>query len=368
MAWLRFGTPKVLASWIHSPTKKEAKARKKKHQQQQLVLEQVLEPPADPAQRGPARRAKTVRPAPAPSNSAVFEQFSRLPAEVRQEVWKLAAAAPSANPGVCIFTVSPDEYPIFTSWPASISTFLWPAGEDPRVAQRRAAARQVDPLRHVAPLVVHERHNADLLATNTEAHDIALQTRGGSRAFDPDADILYISKANFPYFAGTFCARQGAAPIAARIRHIAVGLAETWFEGTWHRPLMSVAGALEQLPALETLSVVFPRPAPGAPVGSVDDPELPAAGTPLRRLTGEELYRVKIAVSGSSSSAAAAEWQRSAAQHLAKVKAELDVEYNPGHLGGDTPPLWDWDSKSLRLRYQARVFEPVDRETFHKSG
>ncbi|KAK3375626.1 hypothetical protein B0T24DRAFT_526343 [Lasiosphaeria ovina] len=330
MAWLRFGTPKVLASWIHSPTKKEAKARKKKHQQQQLVLEQVLEPPADPAQRGPARRAKTVRPAPAPSNSAVFEQFSRLPAEVRQEVWKLAAAAPSANPGVCIFTV--------------------------------------DPLRHVAPLVVHERHNADLLATNTEAHDIALQTRGGSRAFDPDADILYISKANFPYFAGTFCARQGAAPIAARIRHIAVGLAETWFEGTWHRPLMSVAGALEQLPALETLSVVFPRPAPGAPVGSVDDPELPAAGTPLRRLTGEELYRVKIAVSGSSSSAAAAEWQRSAAQHLAKVKAELDVEYNPGHLGGDTPPLWDWDSKSLRLRYQARVFEPVDRETFHKSG
>ncbi|KAK4195344.1 hypothetical protein QBC40DRAFT_289197 [Triangularia verruculosa] len=158
------------------------------------------------------------------SHEKDFTLFTHLPADIRQEVWAIAASSAdtvppgSSTPGVCFYT---EEYKI---------------GDDQDTPPR---------------LVVHEPYNKGLLKTNTEAHDIALMSKGPMRAYNCEIDILYMTTS---LSWDRFLYDESSLPLRLKARHIALPLsaAGIWGEvpGYTRRP--------GQLPSLKTISIVFP--------------------------------------------------------------------------------------------------------------
>ncbi|KAK3693297.1 hypothetical protein B0T22DRAFT_37937 [Podospora appendiculata] len=265
-----------------------------------------------------------------------FAQFSRLPSDIRHEIWRAASSSPAATPGVCIFTMAKPEH-------------CGPTSHRPAVH---------------APLVVHEPVNPALLATSTEAYDIAQRSKTPTRAYNPATDILYIPKDGFYNFTGGVCGHLGE-PWVADIRHLALALPVA-DQGLW-LPI-----ALLRLASLKTLSIVYP--AASGTCGCHDDVLLPAdSSTPLRQLTEEERADLTIVADYEYETHFGTfpiRWRKNADEHLTLVERELVMNTLPNRriLNEEPVPIWDADARRLALRYQARVFEPLKVKTFASGG
>ncbi|KAK3335104.1 hypothetical protein B0T19DRAFT_405612 [Cercophora scortea] len=265
-----------------------------------------------------------------------FAQFSRLPPDIRHEIWRAASSSPASTPGVCIFTIAKPEC-------------CGPNSHRPAVH---------------APLVVHEPANPALLATSTEAYDIALRSKTPTRPYNPATDILYIPKDGFYNFMGDVCGRLGE-PWVADIRHLALALPVA-DQGLW-LPI-----ALLRLASLQTLSIVYP--AASGTFECHDDVPLPGdSSTPLRLLTEEERARLTIVADYEYETHGGTfpiRWRKNVDEHLTLVEGELVSNTLPNRriLNEEPVPIWDGDAQRLVLRYQARVFEPLKVKTFASGG
>lgn len=252
-----------------------------------------------------------------PASSASFEPFSRLPPDVRQEVWRAACSQPTFMPGVCHFTETD-----------------------------HAAARE-------PTLVVHEPRNADVLGTNTEAHDMALLSDTPARAYDPARDILYVTHEAYYCFTGQ-CHRKGPKWVT-KIRHLAIGLRSA--DQSLYLPI-----AMQRLASLETLSVVYPGPSGTFDWKTAVEPPADKS-TPLRRLTEEEMGAVTITADYMYNTWAGdypIQWTNKIPEHMQMVKQNLDDNCSPRSAGDLWPtPLWDDEAKQVRIRYEARCFEAL---------
>ncbi|KAH8880763.1 hypothetical protein GQ53DRAFT_832941 [Thozetella sp. PMI_491] len=243
-----------------------------------------------------------------------FQPFPRLPAELRREIWSFAASSPTSVSSVCIFTSD--------------------------MASRKK------------PMIVHEPTNAVLLETTREAHHVASET-STTRAYNPDRDVLYISKEMFQRFTTSASAQRGPSWVP-RIRHLALAIAGS-DQGLW-LPI-----ALRQMDSLESISIVYP-----AVSGTVDcfaDVGIPSRkGASLRLMTEEERERLIVSadyVYGTWAGDFNIRWTRNVNEHLVKVIENMNRESGPGMPGG-AAPMWDPETKQLRLRFEARVFEPLE--------
>jgi hypothetical protein len=212
------------------------------------------------------------------------------------------------------------------------------------------------------PLIVHEPVNRALLATNTEAYDVAMEAsrRAATRPYDPAIDILFITDwASFEHFTGTVCGFNGEEWIE-RIQHLALPLNRA-DAGLW-LPI-----AMSRLRSLKTLSVVYPA-ATGRFNFSASVPLPKDRSTPLRLMTEAERKGVVIAADymyGTPFGEFPVQWESDVDQHLEMIEENLVRDTRPsGHdeddeMFGRKPPIWDHKAERLALMYQARVFEPV---------
>lgn len=278
-----------------------------------------------------------------PPKMATFQQFPQLPADIRQQIWSIAAASSSSSstPGICIFSETYDE------------------------------SMENNP--NPPHLPVHEPHNRVLLETNTEAHDIALMSPGPTREYDPDIDTLYITRDSFHHFTGNVCG-YGGPEWVSRIRHLAIpfSLSES---GSW-LPI-----AMTRLASLKTLSLAFPAPAAVAG-GTVDcfqevvvpgegegEGEMASARLRLRVLTKGELEGITVKANYMYDTWAGAfpvVWEHNGREHLEGLEERLDQECAPeAREEGDVSPVWDAKGKRLGIRYEGCCFEVVpERKKF----
>jgi hypothetical protein len=190
------------------------------------------------------------------------------------------------------------------------------------------------------------------MGTNTEARKVALMSDGPIRAYNPDRDILCITDHKaFQNFTIHECGNNGP-EWTTKIRHLALGFS---LSDTSLYPLL----ALARLSSLETLSIVFPGPFGtfrfDAIVKSPED-----KGTPLRRLTEEELSALTIKADYIYNTWAGdfpVRWTKNGLDYMMGQEAYLDKECCPGRRSLPTP-LWDYSAKRLGIRYGARCFQP----------
>ena len=277
-----------------------------------------------------------------PAKMATFQQFPRLPANVRQEIWSIAAASSSppssSTPGICIFSETYE-------------------------------SMENKPTPH---LVVHEPHNRALHETNTEAHDIALMTPGPTREYNPETDILYITRDSFHHFTGNACG-YGGPEWVSRICHLAIpfSLSES---GSW-LPI-----AMTRLASLRTLSLVFPAAGGTADCfqevvvpGEGEGEDLARARVRLRVLTRAELEGIMVKADYMYDTWAGAfpvVWEHNGREHLEGFEGRLDKECAPeARDEDDVSPVWDVKGKRLGIRYEGRCFEVVpERKRFAGEG
>ena len=200
-------------------------------------------------------------------------------------------------------------------------------------------------------MVVHEPVNLNLLATNTEAHDISIQSGGGTREYDPARDVIYLGSWDTLQYFTSVCCGRAPEPWVADVRHLALSL-DMSDSGLW-LPI-----ALCNLPLLETLSVVYP--AASGTFDCHDTVPLPAnPATALDLLTDEE--RAELTVNAdylyeTHGSDIRIVWTKNADEHLKIVEDNLvrDADWR-----GTRPPIWDHARGRLKLKYQAKVFRPL---------
>ncbi len=259
------------------------------------------------------------------TSSTSFEAFDQLPPDIRQEIWRAACSLPTSTPGVCFFTVA-----------------QWRPRREP-------------------DLIVHQPYNGNVLGTNTEAHDIALMSDRPTRPYNPDIDILYVTENAFYNFTSHECALEGPEWVT-KIRHLAIGLSVSNSEP-------DIRYAMARLSSLETLSIVFQGPS-----GTFDfmtPIKLPGdKGTPLRRLTKEELGNVTVSAKYDYDAWAGSfpvRWTHSGPEHMDMVERVVNDTCHPKNAYHWLSPLWDEKAERVRIRYEARCFEPLPaRERFHQ--
>ncbi|KAK4118508.1 hypothetical protein N657DRAFT_651207 [Parathielavia appendiculata] len=265
------------------------------------------------------------------SRKASFKPFPRLPPELRQEIWRIAASSPAtfSRQGVCIL-----------SQPSDISR-----------------------------LVVHEPRNRSLLATSTEARYVALTTPHPRRQYDPEIDILYIPRHSLNAFR-TALFRPAPSPADYwpyhKIRHLALPSTEIY------RVLAAGSDFLLRLFSLQTLTIVFP-----APSGTVDysqDVTLPppqqstaadggggeAVVTHLRRLPRDELEGITVRAAYDHETGLGTfpiRWTRSGVKYLQWVEATLKRTALLRGDGGIVPPMWNFKAGRLGIEYEGACFE-----------
>ncbi|KAK4139252.1 uncharacterized protein C8A04DRAFT_33277 [Dichotomopilus funicola] len=263
---------------------------------------------------------------------STFTLFSRLPADIRQEIWRIAASEPAYTPGICFFPA-----------PTAGNTTNHKPGN----------------------LTVQEPANINILATNTEAHDIALVSPPITRLYDPAIDILFLRPRSFRHFTGHHCSFGGPAWVT-EVRHLALGLSITLF----------LEPAIPRLTSLQTLSVVYPAASGTFAFDTDVDPDSLSNGDPdpnnsnfnprsnqplrLRRLTPAELDALTIEADymyQSGQKSFPIRWTRSGKKHMEMVERGLNRYCRPEHVGEDRlSPLWDHAANRLGIRYVARVF------------
>lgn len=233
-----------------------------------------------------------------------FHPFPRLPLELRQKIWKLALPLTSETPGVCIL---------------------------PGMAF----------LEGISDLTVKEYHSS-LKAVCQEARKTALETLPVRRDFNPLIDIIYIDNFSFSAF-------STRAPIDewSLVRHIALSLPLAAMS-------FNITMALFGLPALEELSVVYPKS-----TGSVDvfdDVSVSEMGPrKLRRFTQTEMscFMIKADfINETHGGDVPIVWEKDARTHLDFVITQLSQE-----VCADQLSFWDEERKRLMLTMHALCFE-----------
>ncbi|KAG7289152.1 hypothetical protein NEMBOFW57_005515 [Staphylotrichum longicolle] len=114
---------------------------------------------------------------------------------------------------------------------------------------------------------------------------MALRSGGTTRAYNPETDIVYIPDKFFDHFMNRV-RNHDASALTNKIRHVAISFTHTTIHVGFARDLACIS-------SLETVSVVYPGPTGTFKHNTAV--EIPAdRGTPLRRLTEEELGRITI--------------------------------------------------------------------------
>ncbi|KAK7745093.1 hypothetical protein SLS62_009957 [Diatrype stigma] len=294
-----------------------------------------------------------------------FTLFRQLPPELRREIWETALESSSPDKEVCVF----------------------------------AHAKPQPDGALLKPLEVHPAYSP-LLATCGESRDIALKSwAAGRRAFDPVQDILYIGGDVFSVFVGKLCFPPGGGggsgsggsggeteretgtetndnvpAWVSRIRHLALDLCVAR-AGLW-LPL-----ALENLPCLETVAVVFPQAE-----GTMDVHASAQVPTHAHTKSGRHRHRhVATRVLATRETDAMTieadylfetymgehpvQWKKSATEYMQEVVSGLrrdvamnvlDAENNNNNNNNDSnnnvPVCWDKETKQLMLKFEARCF------------
>jgi hypothetical protein len=281
-----------------------------------------------PTTRQQAKAAQSTAPAP----GASFEPFGRLPADIRQDIWRTAAAVPTCKPGIAYFET--------------------PYSED----------------RQEPRLVVHEPHNSNVLRTNTEAHDMALMTDAPTRPYNPETDILCITSGEaFENFTLHECSSHNRYEWVTKVRHLAIGL-----------QLVDIAqyrlaqGALVGLSSLKTLSIVYPAASGTFDLRTMVNPPADRA-TPLRLLTEDEKGSLTIEADYTYNTWAGdypVRWSCTVPEHVKSLEDTVDTDCHPDRADfWGISPLWDYDANRIAIRYIATCFEPRPvREKFGRQS
>lgn len=296
-----------------------------------------------------------------------FTLFRQLPPELRREIWETALDSASPDKEVCVFS---------HAQPQPDGTLL-------------------------KPLEVHPAYSP-LLATCAESRDVALGSwAAGRRAFDPAQDILYIGGDVFSVFVAKLCFPPGSGGSGSgtgtemsrerevnnsvpawvrRIRHLALDLRAAR-AGLW-LPL-----ALENLPCLETVAVVFPRAEGAMDVhasaqvpGHNTNTDGESSSSDNRQHRRHVATRVLSARETDAMTIEAdylfetymgehpVQWKKSATEYLQEVVAGLrrdvalnvvDAENNNdgnNNNNNGVPACWDAETKQLMLKFEARCF------------
>ncbi|KAL2126992.1 hypothetical protein VTI74DRAFT_11496 [Chaetomium olivicolor] len=176
---------------------------------------------------------------------------------------------------------------------------------------------------------------------------------GPMRAYDPQRDILYITEDSFDYFMGEECGYNGPEWIT-EIHHLALPFS-LLASGSYLR------NAMARLSSLETLSIVYPS-SPGT-FNFNTAVELPAdKSTSLKRMTDEELKGLTIEADymyGTWMGDFHVRWTDSGLEHMESLEAGTNRECRPENAGDQISPLWDHGAQRLRIRWEARCFQPL---------
>ncbi|KAK3985400.1 hypothetical protein QBC44DRAFT_404522 [Cladorrhinum sp. PSN332] len=281
-----------------------------------------------------------------------FTLFPNLPADVRQEIWRIAALEPPSSPAIChlsiLLRVNDDGLDLDASPPR---------------------------------LVIQPAPNRALLATNTEAHDIALMSPRPPRDFNPATDVLYIDS---PRTWDTFLAKrrdlrwhETVVHCLRNVRHIALSMQcaalELWVPEQ-ERPI-----PLGELDLLTKISIVYPKPSEFGSSTWWNDVTTPQGDATLRLLTDAE--RAKSRLSGLMVPSGL---PMGVDEHLGALEISLiklcQSHGERRHGGVSFSSTWHsytcicrkrtmWDRKAgkLNLKFEATCFNPVDfKRTFHK--
>jgi hypothetical protein len=214
---------------------------------------------------------------------AHFPLFSRLPPELRHQIWRIAASSPPSSP-------------------TSQALILAPNASD-------------------SGQIVHEPHNPSLLATNTEARQVTLTTPRPTRPFNPAIDILYVPRQSLASFSAAVL-RPWPWPDWASVHHLALPSTDLY-------RVLASPDFLRGLWRLRTLSVVYP-----ASSGTVDYfqevvvPEAEKEGSVyLRLLNDDELAGITVQAEYMQESRVGRlpiRWTRNGVEYLGWAKATLD--------------------------------------------
>jgi hypothetical protein len=249
------------------------------------------------------------------TQEASFRCFPDLPPEMRHEIWRHAASSGEDSKGICILSLkkdSPDQY---------------------------------------EPLVVYLPRPSSLSATNKEAREISSKCPPPTRAYDPATDILYVSRAAFFDFTSKVC-KSVACPWVSKIKHLALCVSVS-------KGRLWLPRALEHMGSLETISVVYPRTS--GRIESFEEVALPSdRSVSLRLLTDEEKAGLTIVTDHVYDPWGGGVYvgdDNTVGQHLLKIESELVRSCSPRTGVVAVPSLWDYGTMTLKLRYDARVFE-----------
>jgi len=272
-----------------------------------------------------------------------FTVFPLLPADIRHHIWRIAASTPSSIPGVCILTLDPAKPPPVPLRPVLVKRHL--------------------------PLITYELRNPSLLLTNTEAYDITISTPQPTRDFNPSLDILYISGPldAFDYFTSDISLfHNGAVPWLSQVAHLAISLEDS-DRGS------RLPNALESLPSLKTLSIVYPGPegeweydCHNAEAAALPHPDSPEWNLLVLRKMNEEETREKCVIWAdylyeTNYQDFQIQWEKTAHDHLAMTVDTLTSECRRKELA-----LWEdeEEKKKLKLEFRAVVWREDGRGRF----
>ncbi|KAF6807635.1 hypothetical protein CSOJ01_08076 [Colletotrichum sojae] len=172
-----------------------------------------------------------------------------------------------------------------------------------------------------------------LLATNTEAREVALQKMPQTRPYDPERDFLYIGNSTFY----NFCEACGRDDWPSATRRLALALPVV-DRGVW-LPI-----AMKHLPRLESISIVYPKTA-----GDIDRLErvaVPRSGyRVLRPLTQEERDAVHVTADFWAENIfdpLHVVWRKSLSEHVDSARDDLSV-----NARREKVPSWSHETQRL---------------------
>ncbi|KAK0712132.1 hypothetical protein B0H67DRAFT_587090, partial [Lasiosphaeris hirsuta] len=208
-----------------------------------------------------------------------------------------------------------------------------------------------NPLLCLAPPAVYLPRNPSL--RTSKADGITTPTPLlRARSFNPTIDTLYLDRVTFAYISNHLCRRDDVSWLA-EIRYLALSVALAD-----HGSALPLA--LEYMPNLEVLSVVYP-----GPVGRWNiEEETPVPddkSTPLRSLAGSEISTCMVVADymyEDHGGDRRINWVRSSSQHLEFLKGELLRYIDPRQSFGDqVHPLWNERTRRLKFNFSSQTWD-----------
>ncbi|KAK1850952.1 hypothetical protein CCHR01_06438 [Colletotrichum chrysophilum] len=193
----------------------------------------------------------------------------------------------------------------------------------------------------VPTLKVHNPYSP-LLATNTEARQVALLKLPRARLYNPEQDMLYLDSDNFY----NFCQACGRVEWPSATKHLALALPVT-DRGLW------LPMAIKYLPQLQSISIVLPE-AYGI-IDRLEHVEVPKpAFRVLRYLTDGERDDVEIMAdywAEAFDEWVHIVWTKRLADFVDSVKEDLSL-----YAKREEAPCWSDETNTLRLRFDVMCF------------